>query len=275
MLISSYTYFPIIFILGLFTGFLLRPILAKVIFQLFSKLSIVKYYWKFIMIFTIIYLFSYGFVFFSVNDDDVAFFISVVNDFGTLIFAIFVGYFAFLQVEENRLEKLREDAYYYVRNQHYTRARKLYEKVFAINRKDYLAISNLLEVYLLLGDCESFDQKISYLNDAIEEGHERIVFYYLNVARYLLIEDLGNVKVKIAETIEFLKDNPDDHVKFSWEFDDIRDSKLYKDLTDQTKTLFDNFIKYLRKSLSKEDMTKFAEGDYLLSQRVIPTPSAS
>src|SRR5688572_12672922 len=73
-----------------------------------SKASLIKKYWYFVVPFSILVVGAYCLAFIFVPENRLGDILELINNLSTLIFGIFVGYFAFLQVIEGRVDKLKE-----------------------------------------------------------------------------------------------------------------------------------------------------------------------
>jgi tetratricopeptide (TPR) repeat protein len=187
---------------------------------------------------------------------------SILGQILTLIFAIFVGYFAFLQVVEGRLDKLEERAYFELKQRSYRRATQYYEEAYIINPKDSSVLSNLLELYLILEDYNNFDEKINQLQRISIEEKEKVALLYLQVAEFLLKQHLHEAKEEIKKLVQFIEKHPMALNHFNWNFSDIQDSEVYKRINGESKTIFDNLIKYVSRKLSNEQKNNFEKGNY-------------
>ncbi|PJE76724.1 hypothetical protein COV05_03080 [Candidatus Uhrbacteria bacterium CG10_big_fil_rev_8_21_14_0_10_48_16] len=251
---------------GVALGAALKAPGKKLFLRFFAQLLIVKGYWKFVLPFFLFSVLAYFMVLNYAEEFLIDRYISILSHFVTLVFAIFVGYFAFLQVAENRLEKFKEEGLRHISQKSWARAKKYYEKIYVIDPTDFGSLANLLEVYLMLSDYNSFNEKISHLEKEVEDKQDKIIIYYLKVAKPLLQQDLGTAKSELGDCISFIKDNPELLVKFSWNFGDIKQSDVYKGLDGESKKIFDNFVQYLTRSLGEENKAKFEKADYVLEE---------
>ena len=217
------------------------------------------------MPFVIIVSFIYWIVINNSGESNIDLHISVLGHFVALIFAIFIGYFAFIQVAENRLEKYKDQGFQYIKSRSYLRAKKMYEKAHIIDVSDFLVLANLLETYLFLEEYSNFNEKINALNDEVIDSSDKIVVYYLKIAKYLLQEDLGDAKSQLSDFISYVKDKPESIIRFSWDFSDIVRSDPCEKLNWESRTMLDNFRMYLTKSLDGNKKEAFENWDYTLS----------
>jgi tetratricopeptide (TPR) repeat protein len=253
---------------SLVTLFTRRP-LMEVWKAFVNKAPIIKKYWFFVLPFSFLTCFAYIWVINSFDGDTLTNYLSVLGQVSTLVFAIFVGYFAFVQVTESRLDKLSEKGLSAMREQAYRRSKRYYEQAYIIDPKDFSILCNLLELYLLMGDYISFDEKINHLSDLILEPHEKVTLLYLKTIKSLLKQDIGSAKVDLGDCIDWTKENPSALVIFSWDFRDIQKADVYKKLSGDCRTILDNYIKYLSKTLSEEDKKFFEDKNYSLTKQTV------
>ena len=233
--------------------------------EFFNKTTLIKKYWKFVISFLVISILS-GVIIYLYTEDIINNLILLIQIL-TLIFAIFVGYFAFQQVAENRLDKLKERGYEHLRRQQYLRAVNFFKEAFLINPKDFDMLANLLECYVIIQDNKSFNEKKELAKKIIIEDREKMIFYYLKSTSYLIKQDLGKAKKEIAECINFIKSS-NLSLFSSWSFSDIEGSDSYKNLQGESRKILDNFIIYLQGRLDKEKKKEFEKGNYILDESV-------
>lgn len=263
-IIKNFLEFFIITVLPIVLSTLfLQYIIKKKWREFFNKTTLIKKYWRFVISFIIIGSVLGGAIYFYTENitDNLILLVQTL----TLIFAIFVGYFAFQQVAENRLDKLEEKGYVHLKKREYLRATKSYEEAFSIAPKDFSVLSNLIECYLIIQDDKNFNEKKELIKKIIIEDREKLVFCYLESANFLLKQDLGKAKGEIKECIKFIKSSG---LSFhsSWDFRDIKNSELYKNLNGEAKKIFDSFINYLQGILSEDQKKEFESGNYALDK---------
>ena len=208
----------------------------------------IKDYWKFVLPFVIIVSFIYWIVINNSGESNIDLHISVLGHF-----------------VENRLEKYKDQGFQYIKSRSYLRAKKMYEKAHIIDVSDFLVLANLLETYLFLEEYSNFNEKINALNDEVIDSSDKIVVYYLKIAKYLLQEDLGDAKSQLSDFISYVKDKPESIIRFSWDFSDIVRSDPCEKLNWESRTMLDNFRMYLTKSLDGNKKEAFENWDYTLS----------
>lgn len=232
----------------------------------YGKAPLIKKYWLFVVPFSVVSISAYVLTIKSSPSENLANNISLLNQATTIIFAIFAGYFAFQQLVEYRLEKLKEQGYLYFKQKSYLRAIQYYEEAYAINPKDFSLLAELLEVYLCLGDFKKIDDKINQLEKLIVEDYERSTIAYLRVCKHLFKQDLGSAKAELKSYIELVTKKPATLLLFNWDFSDIRNCELCQKLDGEAKTIFDNLVSYLNKRLDEEKKKRFEVGDYILKE---------
>lgn len=263
--VAAYWY---IFLGLIFVSILLTLLLQKKVKYLlksfYNKAPLIKKYWLFVIPFIAFCVIAYPIVTILSTKQDLSNNLSILNQATTLIFAIFAGYFAFQQVVENRLEKLKEQGHLYFKQDSYLRAIQYYEEAYSINPKDFSLLSDLLEIYLAIQDYKKFDAKINQLEKLRIEDYEWSTLVYLKTARYLFEQNLGIAKTEIQTYINLVKEKPQCLTIFRWDFSDIKGSDVYKRLDGESKIIFDNFISYLNKELDDTKKKQFEEGNLTL-----------
>ena len=148
-------------LIGISVGWSLYFIFEKKIWnKFFYSASLIRTYWKIVIIFCLFFSTVFFFVIFKISDkNDLYPILNIITQFSTLVFAILVGYFVFLQFTENKFEKLKELGSEYLKSSAYRRARQSLEEAHLIKRKDFGCFSEMLELYLITGDFTKFDKK--------------------------------------------------------------------------------------------------------------------
>lgn len=257
----------IFFVCGVVLGSLNRKRINNVLESFFSKASLIKKYWFFVVPFTILSIIAYILTFALSSQQNLGNNISTLNQATTLTFAIFAGYFAFQQVVEHRLDKLKEQGRLYFKQSSYKRALQSYEQALSIDSKDYSTIAELLEIYLAIQDFQKFDEKLPLMKDVILEDYERITLYYLKITKFLLKQDIGSGKGELEGLLSFIEEKPSALVHFSWDFSDIQKTDVFKKLDGESKNILQNLIKYLLKQLNDDEKKQFEEGNFSLKNK--------
>ncbi len=250
--------------IGIIMGFLLYWVIDNKLWnKIFKSAALIQQYWKFIIAFSFIFVLTLSIIIVKIQDEsDLYSILNLVIQIATLVFAIFVGYFAFAQVVENRFEKLKTKGKDQLDRKKYKRAIQNWEQAHLIKRKDSDTLADLLEVYLIVKNFRKFDERIKELGKLIIEESDTVTFHYLRAIRYLLVENLGEAKERIKNLINFTKENPRSLEIFSWEFDDIKNSDTYTKLHGESKIIFDNLASYLDAKLNEEESQKFEGENY-------------
>ncbi len=255
------------FVLGAFLyGFNQSGI--KNVYKRFSnRAPLIKRYWLFVVPFFILSVLLFFLLLKYSPANMVSTYTTILSQFLTLIFAIFIGYFAFLQLIENRADKLHELGDNYLREKSYLRAISYYKEAHSIDSKDFSILANLAELYLIIQDFISFEEKLDLLNKSVIENSEKIIPLYLKATEYLLKQHKLNATEEINRCVNFIKKCPNALIHFSWNFSDVKNSPAYLILDGELKDIMDNFIKYLSKELNPEQKERFEAGNYLLTEK--------
>ena len=260
-ILQNYWYlFLVTFIIGGVLFLFIKKKIIKYYNNFISSTPAIRRYWTFVIAFSLSVFISYILILnYSKNIDRI---LNILGQISTLIFAIFVGYFAFLQVVENRIDKLKEEGHRQLKEKAYDRAIKILEEVHSINISDFSNLAELIEIFLIQKYYEKFDKKISLLEKNIVDKKEKLLFFYLKIFFYVFKEHISDAKQYIDQLVEFRKTNP--NILPSWDFSDLQNSESNQSLQGDSKKYSDNIINYLRGGMSIEDKQKFESGNYLL-----------
>ena len=253
-------------------GLLLAKPLKNINNFIYNKHHFIRNYWILSVIFVLIAVLSYILVFRYAPPERLDTYLQILSTALTLLFAIFVGYFAFAAVVDNRFYKFKEIAAQYIDNNEYPRAIEQYEEAFKIKKNDPTLLMNLTESYLITKNDPKFLLFIPILEKEVISDREKLVCYFLKAARELLVtQNLANAKLIIEDSIKYIKENKNALPSFWWGFSDIKHEGYYTELRadDEAKIIFDNYVKYLSKNLSDEHKSMFESGNYKI---VEPTP---
>lgn len=251
------------FIVGLF---FYKP-LSKLRYSISNRTRSLKSYWTFSLIFMICCAIAYWVIFRYSPQSNLGANLNILANVSTLIFAIFVGYFAFAAVAENRLDKFKERGNNYIVTSDFKRAIQEYDEARKINPRDPYVLTNLLEACLVDGNISKFDELFPLYKKIAFDGKEKLIAFYLEIAKDLLTQNLAPAKEKLAKCLEYIKSQPDSLARLIWSFREIRDvSGQYGKLTngEDPKIILDNFITYLSKELSTNQKLLFESGNYKL-----------
>lgn len=244
-------------------GSLIRTSYIK---DMIRKASITPFYWKFVIPFVVLVCFSYVAVFIFVTEQKQEIIINLVGQMATLIFAIFVGWYAFIQVINSQAEKTIERAHEYFVSGAYERAKKLYLEAYNLKPDVFSNTAELVELYIVTdSDEDDLKSKLKQLETVALGYREKLVVFYLKTISSLLREDLGTANSHILATIRYVDEHPTEK-GIHWEFAELKNSKRFKDLKPGSEALvkINNYLKFLEKSLPAHELLRFKEGDYLL-----------
>lgn len=262
----QYWHLLVIFCAGVILTLLIQGKIKRIFKSFYSKAPLIKKYWVFVIPFTLVSLLVYALVVFLSPPENLGNNLTLLNQATTLLFAIFVGYFAFQQVVEYKLDKLKGQANLYFKQPSYLRAIQYYEEAYSINPKDFSLLAELLEVYLCIGEFKKFDEKIGRLEKLIVEDYEKSTAAYLKICEHLFKQDLGSAKTELKSYIDLVQKDPEVLEQFRWDFLDIRKCDLCKKLDGEVKAIFDNLVSYFNKNLDADRKKRFEIGDYLLKE---------
>lgn len=256
------------FLLGIIATLTLRKPFSRVLRAFVAKVLILKRYWIFVLCFVVFTSLTYWSVLAFAPDSHRDMAINIAGQCLALIFAIFVGYFAFLQVVESRLDKLKEKALQAFKNKTYSRALQYYTEANAIDPRDHSILSNLCEVMLLLKKYSEFHDRVRLLEKVCIESQEKLSLFYLRALEHLIKKRLGEAEEEISLAVNYIKANPKSLSLFSWDFSDLQQADVYSQMTGDPRKMLDNFIKYLNMQLDDSDRQRFESGNYTLVSNV-------
>jgi len=261
-------------ILSAYFGFLYIPKIISTFKRFRQRPPVIKKYWYFVAPFSFSLIILYSGLFFLIEDNvKIELYINVLNQFSTLVFAIFIGYFSFLQVIENRADKLKNEAHNYLHPsiKDYARAVKNFEDIVAIEPNDFYNLANLLETYLIQKDFQSFHVRMDHLKKCIFTPKDNLVYYYVMILYFLLKGHHDDADLYVNELIQYTKANSE--ITMNWNFGDFKSSDTYSNslkTESDGRRKFDNLLKYITKTMSAEDRAIFEAGDYILRTPVVP-----
>jgi len=116
----------------------------------------------------------------------------------------------------------------------------------------------------MLGDDEYFESHVHILKNIVVSQSESITCYFLDVARELFREYISEARNKIEDLIKHINKHPKALVNHLWDYNDMQSSDKYQQISGDTKTIFENVIKYLKRSLNADEKVSFEKGDYTL-----------
>lgn len=254
--INNWFVLILVFIFGLLCSKKIRKLTKKIKNKYSQKMQIIQKYCNFVFIFLLLLLITYTLVFKFLNNNNLPIYISIINHVSALTFAIFIGYFSFIQILENKIEKLNSEAFLNMKSKNFSRAQKLYENILTINPSHSDALKNLLELYCIQKDFKNFKQKINLFK--VEEKKDVLIKHYLLFIKRFFEGNDGKAERIIKKSIKFKK-SFNDPSKFNnfWDFRDILQCDNYKQLTPIRKNIFDGYINYLSGKLNTDEIEKF------------------
>lgn len=197
--------------------------------------------------------------------------ISIVNlliQAATLVLGVFATYFALRQLVETRFNGLDETATAELKRNHYSRAFEKWREAFYI-KPEPRVFNNMCESLLFVGDFDSFDQFIhmssvpgSLKNELSKEHSNKVTLLYLQAARHLLVENLGEAKKIINILLTHVKNHGLEG--FHWDFFDFIRSPLYLKLNQEceAKRIIDNLISYLSQNIQPKRKKAFESENF-------------
>ena len=266
MITLNWYYFILIIIFVIALTLLLQKSIRKSLKLIKNRALFIKQYWQFSIFFVCLAIAAYIGIFYFFSGDNLSTAISVLNAALTIIFAIFVGYYAFMQVAEIRVNRNREEADRYLNEQNYFRAALKYEELFRMNPNDYHCLSNLLEIKLIDSQDEFFQMNIDELQKTVVEPSENITCYFLKIAKELFLQRIGDAKTQIKLLTQYVSKNPEALSNHRWSYSDVSRSKRFQELAGETKDIFETLIKYLQNRLNEKEKEAFENNDYALTE---------
>jgi len=247
----------------IFAFFFLR--IRKIIIKWFKNVNyVIRDYWKFIIFYIPICLSGYITIILFVSVDLKSLYIDIWGQVVSIAFAIFAGYYAFLQVAENRYDKFLSSASDALQHKKFMRAISLYEDCIKI-RTEISPLHNLLELYVIQKRFVDFDEKSIIYEKNAEEDQDKLTLLFLKFSKKIMLQNnFDEIKSSIKDIVDYIKLHPKVLNKFNWSFDEMKTSDNFKDLEQNTKKYYINVEKYLQGNFEPEYKTKFENGDYLV-----------
>ncbi len=221
-------------------------------------------YWAFMLLFFLSFSCLYFFSF-RLDDPFRTEFLNIIEYLGAILIAMVAGYFAYSQFLEIRFEKIKEQANLSFKRDMYARAINLYTEAISIRSDEFPVFAEYTEVLIAISDFDKFDLIAKDLKKYAVDKREHLICCYLMFSRFMLQENLGFAKKHILETIESYEKNKNIFVLGNWDFSDIKRTENYKSLQGEAKKIFDNYIKFVTGQLKNDSLSKFLNGDYILS----------
>lgn len=226
-----------------------------------------KRYWIFVIPFILLYITTLVLVLYSSAPQDILNTISNLTQIFILTFAVFVGYFAFLENSENQFEKIKAEAINLGRSGKLLKAKKYYIKANRINSKEQVVLLNLIEILILIDDNTEakrfikFAEQLFEKDDCIDDG-DRTKLLFLKALLSIFNENSRTADDAIEKLVAVAKEI--EH-KDIWGYQEIQKSSKFADLKGEAKVKLNNLIFYLEEKLDPEQKKAFEAGtDYSL-----------
>lgn len=166
--------------------------------------------------------------------------------FNTLLFAMFVGYFAFTEFRKKRkgdfLEEAKDLLY---KQKDYPNAILAYEKAYALGEKDVENILNMSELYSITGKTKKAREFATLALRKDDSYSIKLKHSMLRILSYIVDEDIDNLKNEISSLIKLSKTEP--RTTMGWNYNDTKKiiSKIggiYEKIFNTAKELFEGKI---------------------------------
>lgn len=250
-------------ILGIVFGVLIvllasNPV-RKVSRKFKQRAPLMKKYWIFVIPFVFLNAVAYMVVWRYFYDDTN---FMVLGQISALLFAVFVGYIAFNEFGESKFDKLEESSSQALNRGEFLLAIDRYEEAYAIKPTENAVLGNLLELYLIMGKYDKFDDNLpTYQKNTVEKS-EILVSKYLLTLKALIREHMQEARELIAESINFVTENPKARETFHWRNDELKSSDSFGVMSESAQTMALNYFAYLKRQLSTDEEAMFVSGEY-------------
>lgn len=236
-----------------------------------GRFFLMKSYWVFVLIFSLVAIIGYWMIFSlpsTPNDlmEVKKLYLDAFNQMLTLVFAIFAGYFAFLQVIESKHDKLSEKARDRIKSKEYSSAINLLEDCIKISSMELNDWFNLMETYILDKRFNKFNDKVDLLKIDLKTPKDKLIFKFLIISNELFQQNNGKAKTHLSELVASTKETPTILSHFKWDISDAIDSDSYKSLGKEAQELYSNMGNYLLGKLTDENKSKFEAGNFGLTR---------
>jgi tetratricopeptide (TPR) repeat protein len=239
------------------------------------KAPVIKKYWYYATGYVIFCLLSYLLVYkFSLNESRQEN-INILGQALTIVFAIIAGYLAFLQVAENRVDKLVDLATEAMRRMSYNRAIEYYEQALQCDSNNNIDIlMNLIEACIINEDYERAEEKLEILKikaTKSREPREWIIYLFLSAIKYLFRQHLDDANEKISDLVTYYLDKKIPFKRVGWSYSEILSSSVFQSTNTVVQQMFLNLTQYIDGGMTSDVRKIFEEGNYSYSA----TPSAT
>jgi len=246
-------------VVGALLYIFLSPLMLRLSRAFKERAPLVKKYWKLVIpllvLTTIAYVLVYKYIFSETN-------VALVGQISGLTLAVIVGYIAFAEFGESRFDKLYDSGMEEFRRHRFHSAQIRLEEAHSIKPKDLGLLSNLLELYIILGLYDKFNSKIAHYKRNIVEEREEVLLLYFITLKEIVQDHPKDAKAKVVDIINYVTNHPRSRNTLGWANSELKGSEAYKLLSAETKTLSDNVVAYITGKLSADDEQKFTDGDY-------------
>lgn len=192
--------------------------------------------------------------------------LNLIIQSATLVLGIFGAYYALRQLVETRFNGLDDAGMQELKQNHYSRAFEKWREAFYIKPEARVFV-NMCETLLLIGDYDTFDQNIKMSQptgflkkEILQESSDQIILLYLRAMRHLLVKNQGASEKHITDLINLAKSET--LVGFQWDFLDLQSSLAYQNLNGECKSIAENLISYLSKTIQSKRKQEFETGTY-------------
>lgn len=263
----------LILLIGLGLGVVFKDLFLKIFRKIKSFWVVVPGFWWTVLILIILSTVSYVVIFqLSINEISLDRNISMANTIITLVFAIFIGYYAFLQVAENRAERNLEQGKNLLsqNSPQFVKAMYYYELAMKFKLNDFSSVAELLEIYLANNETEKFTDLFKKIQNkkyqSIIDKYDNLIIFYLKIAKECFEGNVSKAKNIISEAIKYVQHNPNSINPTLWNFRELKTSEPYKNLevNSDRKKYIDNFILFITNQLDQSKKERFINGDFRL-----------
>lgn len=207
---------------------------------------LIRTYWIFSVILFLLNLLTNSLIYFK----KITITYELVNFYTGFIFAIYTGYTAFKQFQDSRYGKIKKEARNMFRSgeEEFEKARRRFDEAYKINPNDEELLSEYAELTMILENWDLLGKLICRL-EKVKIGKEvDLIIFYLKIGEQLIKQHIGDAKNQVKVALEFIEKNSLSFKSFSWSFDELKETQVYKKLgSGDSKKIFDALIQYLIK----------------------------
>ncbi len=215
-------------------------------------------YWRITTFFSIITVSSALAIIFYSPEGTVMNNLSFLVQLATLVFGLYVGYFAFKQMNLGRYESIVSSAkQLFVNGGDFKRAIKEYELASSI-KLTFGTGAEQTECYVCLSEWAKYDRMMDRLPHVKVDHRDDLILFYLKALEPLFKEELGRLKEVFRQTVTFKK-SIKKSIAAGWSSAEIKKSEVYENLSNEIKTLVEPFFKYINNQLSESEKQTFEE----------------